>query len=190
MSSGRRPHGRDEVRKAVLQASNELFGQKGPDAVSIRDVAKRANINHALVRRHFGSKQELVQEVMRNHADKFASEVSSSKDATDALHHIFDLQVATPALGRIIAHLLLSDHDPKEFVTGEGALAKLRDIFEQRDDCSLEQARVLAASTIAFTLGWLVFEPFVLAGVAFEGRVEDARAEVRQMIGDLLVDSH
>src|SRR5690242_2767504 len=58
-----RPVGRAEVMAAVLDAATELFADKGPDAVTVREVADRASVNHALIHRHYGTKQELLRVV-------------------------------------------------------------------------------------------------------------------------------
>ena len=41
----------------------ELFGREGPDRVSIRAVAERAEVSPALVMHHFGSKEGLIAAV-------------------------------------------------------------------------------------------------------------------------------
>jgi AcrR family transcriptional regulator len=55
-----RAHGRTEVREALLNSAVTLFATRGPAALSIRDIARHAGVNPALIYRHFGSKQALV----------------------------------------------------------------------------------------------------------------------------------
>ena len=59
---GRRniPTGREEVAAAILEAATDLFAERGPAATSIRDIAARSKVNHGLVFRHFGTKEQLV----------------------------------------------------------------------------------------------------------------------------------
>ncbi len=45
---------------AILDAAFGLLAARGPDAVSLRDVAAAAGCSHALVARYFGSKEGLV----------------------------------------------------------------------------------------------------------------------------------
>jgi len=49
----------EESRYAILKAAIEAFSTKGFDGTSIRDVALAANVNHAIIRYHFGSKDDL-----------------------------------------------------------------------------------------------------------------------------------
>ena len=64
MAAPGRPLGRDAVVAAVLAAAAELFAEKGPAATSVRDIAARSGVNHGLVYRHFGAKEQLVGAVL------------------------------------------------------------------------------------------------------------------------------
>lgn len=46
-------------REALLRAAQELFGQKGFEATTIRDIGERAGVDAALIARYFGSKADL-----------------------------------------------------------------------------------------------------------------------------------
>src|SRR5260370_22441474 len=65
-ASGRRkmPTGREAVAAAILEAASDLFAERGPAATSIRDIAARSKVNHGLVFRHFGAKEQLVGAVL------------------------------------------------------------------------------------------------------------------------------
>ena len=58
----------EERRESILQAANEVFGQRGYEHVRIDDVAAAAGISKALIYEHFASKQELYIELMNNAA--------------------------------------------------------------------------------------------------------------------------
>lgn len=51
-------------RERLLAAAIELFAQRGPAAVTIRDVARHAGLNQGLLHRHFGSKHDLTVEAI------------------------------------------------------------------------------------------------------------------------------
>ncbi|QYJ05690.1 TetR family transcriptional regulator [Nocardioides panacisoli] len=59
-----RPAGR-ATREAIATAAREMFDEHGYDGASVRAIASRADIDPALVIRHFGSKEELFLEVMQ-----------------------------------------------------------------------------------------------------------------------------
>jgi AcrR family transcriptional regulator len=58
----------EERRESILEAANEVFGERGYEHVRIDDVAAAAGISKALIYEHFASKQELYIELMNNAA--------------------------------------------------------------------------------------------------------------------------
>jgi AcrR family transcriptional regulator len=56
--TGRRP-GPTRTRGVILDAARSAFAARGYDAVSVRSVAREADVDPALVHRFFGSKEQL-----------------------------------------------------------------------------------------------------------------------------------
>jgi AcrR family transcriptional regulator len=50
----------------ILQVAEKLFAEKGFDGTSIRDIAKEAKINIAMVSYYFGSKEQLLESIILN----------------------------------------------------------------------------------------------------------------------------
>jgi AcrR family transcriptional regulator len=61
--TGRRP-GRSGTREAILTAARESFTASGYDQASIRDIARRAGVDPALVHHYFRTKRELFAEAI------------------------------------------------------------------------------------------------------------------------------
>ena len=59
------PRGGEAVRTALLDAAAELLAEVGPEATSVRDVARRAGVNHGQVHHYFGGKRGLLEAAMR-----------------------------------------------------------------------------------------------------------------------------
>ena len=57
----RKERSRESIRRAAL----ELFSGYGFDKVSLSDIARRARVSQVTIYNHFGSKEQLVQEVIR-----------------------------------------------------------------------------------------------------------------------------
>jgi AcrR family transcriptional regulator len=57
------------TRDKLLDATGEVLADGGLSAVSARTIARRAEVNQALVFYHFGSVAELVEESLRRSAD-------------------------------------------------------------------------------------------------------------------------
>jgi AcrR family transcriptional regulator len=52
-----------DTRSRILDRAEELFGERGLDRVSIRDITRRAKVNLAAINYHFGSKEDLIAAV-------------------------------------------------------------------------------------------------------------------------------
>ncbi|MGC4234493.1 MAG: TetR family transcriptional regulator [Niabella sp.] len=55
-------------KEFILGKAEELFAEKGFDATSVRDIAKAARINIAMISYYFGSKEKLMEELFRMRA--------------------------------------------------------------------------------------------------------------------------
>jgi AcrR family transcriptional regulator len=54
----------NDTKQKILDTAERLFGERGYDAVSLRQVIGEAGVNLAAVHYHFGSKEELLDEVV------------------------------------------------------------------------------------------------------------------------------
>jgi TetR/AcrR family transcriptional regulator, repressor for neighboring sulfatase len=75
-----KPRGKDAVKVAIMEASAILIAERGVNSVSLRDIAKAANVNHGLITRHFGSKEALVMAVGLHLVDSIFEERTLQKD--------------------------------------------------------------------------------------------------------------
>jgi AcrR family transcriptional regulator len=53
-----------EKQIQIIQVAETLFAQKGFDGTSIRDIAKEAKINIAMISYYFGSKEQLLESLI------------------------------------------------------------------------------------------------------------------------------
>ena len=61
------------TKDRILGAAEELFAQFGFSGTSLRQVTSRADVNIAAVNYHFGSKENLVNEVFRRRMDEMSA---------------------------------------------------------------------------------------------------------------------
>ncbi|HEY0660757.1 MAG TPA: TetR family transcriptional regulator [Lysobacter sp.] len=72
------------TKDRILGAAEELFAQFGFAGTSLRQVTSRADVNIAAVNYHFGSKENLVNEVFRRRMDDMSAQrLSALKAATE-----------------------------------------------------------------------------------------------------------
>lgn len=73
-----------DVRRAVIDAALEVIATEGPDAVSMRDIARRAGVSHQAPYHHFGDRAGIFaaisEEGFRHFTEEFRSVLSHSHD--------------------------------------------------------------------------------------------------------------
>lgn len=157
------PRGRKNVREALIQSASVLFAQRGPAAVSVREIAQHAQVNHGLVHRHFGSKNALLREVLNYLAVDIATEVgelSTSEPLGSLVGSVFGATSNQGAWLRILAWAILDGVDLGElqdrFPMAERMVASAR----LNPQGSLDpEARVTMIMSVG--LGMMLFAPFL-----------------------------
>ena len=56
----------NEKQLEILQVAEQLFAEEGFDGTSIRDIAKKANVNIAMISYYFGSKEKMLEALVLN----------------------------------------------------------------------------------------------------------------------------
>src|SRR5260221_7688611 len=75
-----------DTKGKILDTAERLFGEKGYDATSLRQIIAEAGVNLAAIHYHFGSKEELLDEVVLRkaapvNAERIAMLDRAEKDA-------------------------------------------------------------------------------------------------------------
>lgn len=159
---------------AVSQAAVELLAESGPRDFTIRKVAERAGVNHALVHRHFGTKEDLISSVIEQQSQAIG-EAAAALDRNDVAG-VLEVLRRHPAYWRVLARTVL---DAPEMLSRRrlpaAALVLGRMAPDQEapeDKASAARGRENAAVAGSLTLGWLVFG----AHLASVLQVEDVEA--------------
>jgi len=61
----------------ILQMAEKLFAENGFDGTSIRDIAKEANVNIAMISYYFGSKEKLLEYLIINSLQNFRIQIAN-----------------------------------------------------------------------------------------------------------------
>lgn len=154
------PTGRVEVAAAILAAATDLFAERGPAATSIRDIAARANVNHSLLFRHFGTKEQLIGAVLDHLGADVGALLSAGAPAAE-LDRALDLQM------RVMARSLLDGYPAGQLQTRFPAIAALLDSLLPRHDDKTE-ARRAVANALALQFGWRLFAPILRSATGID----------------------
>ena len=173
----RKPQGKTETIESLLNAADQLFSEKGPNAVTVRDISARANVNHGLVHRHLGSKEALLSEVLDRHMHAFKAALVGIDSPERAVRTLRRGQDDRPAFVRMLAFLILERRSTDEFTRTEGGTADFAAILRNAGFVS-DSARSTAALLSAFSLGWALYKDFVIKAAGCEETVDrmDERA--------------
>ncbi len=131
----RREQKKDSIRRAAL----ELFHSFGFRKVSINDIAQKAGVSQVTIYNHFGSKDELVRDVVKNLlyslVGKYSGMIKEEKPFLEKLEAIvFDKsELVGQFHGELIQTALSQDVEMRQFVESmwQGEINQLLiDLFE------------------------------------------------------------
>jgi len=115
----------DERRKAIVASAIPLFARKGFAGTTTKELAETAGISEALLFRHFPSKKQLYEEILRSgcEGDPALECLAALQPSTTTLVHMIHFMVRYFVLGggidraeldtrlRLVLHSFLEDGD-------------------------------------------------------------------------------
>ncbi|MGV0734744.1 helix-turn-helix domain-containing protein [Mycobacterium syngnathidarum] len=160
------PVGRDEVVAAALSAAAELFAERGVSATSIRDIAARSKVNHGLIYRHFGTKEQLVGAVLDHLGTRLTTLLDNGGPADE-------IELNMDRHTRVMARALLDGYPIGQLQTRfPGVTRLLEQVLPQFDD--ERNGRIAVANAVALQLGWRFFAPFLTSATGLDPITDDA----------------
>lgn len=185
-NSGSTGRGIDAVRSALITAAAEMLSDAGPKAVSVREVARRAGVNHGQVHHYFGGKRGLLVAAMR----KLASDHFINMNALaggDPIPPVFSLAEDTSYWRAICQVMMEGDLELARIEVDEDisvprrALRSAMERYDIADDDLDFKSRFAAIA--ALQLGWVALEDFIMLISDVDER---DREEVRQRVKTLI----
>jgi TetR/AcrR family transcriptional regulator, repressor for neighboring sulfatase len=168
---------------SLVAAASELFAARGPDGVSLREIAAHAGLNYGLIHQYVGSKDDLLRLVIAHSTSTTATRFAQASGVGEALELLLGpVGADQPPYSRLLAWAILQGRDPKELAGPAPALPKLIAMLpvpgdnERPENAGPENAgpdnegpdldlsadpRLRAAAVAALTLGWSLFGTFV-----------------------------
>jgi AcrR family transcriptional regulator len=150
-----RPRDAVATKQALLGAAQTLFGEKGFEATTTRDIGERAGVDPALIARYYGSKADLYVAAVVAEATSDHSEFENSSDVAEALIARTDRF----GLGPVTQALIRSDTLDE---IGQAARAHLTrrivtpltaDLTQRGSDRAQLRAEIIASALLGINLG-------------------------------------
>ncbi|WP_371606383.1 TetR/AcrR family transcriptional regulator [Streptomyces sp. NBC_01213] len=152
MTSERAYHHGD-LRRALLTAALDVITQDGPDALSLRDLARRAGVSHAAPAHHFKDRTGLLTAVTAEGYALFADALAEAPDLQERGVAYVRFAARHPAHFQVMFRPELYRPDDTELLTAKArATAELRAGVDHLPDAARgEDARLagIAAWSLA-----------------------------------------
>jgi AcrR family transcriptional regulator len=102
-------------RKALVAAARELFAERGPDGLTIVEVARSAGLNRSTAYQHFRSREELTQAVAEDFATELRELLKEPRDFAEQVDFFVHYFQQHPEIARLwMFHLLAGHSRPRE----------------------------------------------------------------------------
>ena len=110
----------EDTKQEILDVAEKRFVEGGPSAIRLQDIARQVGVSHPAVLHHFGSKEALVDAVVRRailalQRDLVAAlstpAAGGALDGAAMFERVFD-SFAVAGHARMMAWLILSGHRP------------------------------------------------------------------------------
>ncbi|NUS59093.1 MAG: TetR/AcrR family transcriptional regulator [Streptomycetaceae bacterium] len=182
----------------ILAAATELFHERSPAAVSLREIARRAGVNYGLIHHYYGTKESVLAAVFRTSAQQGGRLLADAPDADAALAR---LARDPRAFARLLAWAVLDSDTSKVFAEESPAMHRIGELIAAEWAASPGAAagpdqpppgdappggfdpRVVAATAVMTVLGWSLFAPYLLPAAGLQDRdLDDIRSEVLALL--------
>jgi len=179
-----RPKGREAVRRALIESAAALFAERGVSGVSLREIAAHAGVNHGLIHRHFGSKENLRKKTQEHLARNIREEIGSPDNLIDLLGQAEEAVQKHPLFWKVMARSFLDgtvEGDiQSEFPFVQDFVEAVR-TAQQQGLITLDiDPRYIVAAICAYGLGMRAFERYIMEAVGLGTEpVEEVLAEIR-----------
>ena len=120
----------NEKQIQILQVAEKLFAEKGFDGTSIRDIAKEANINIAMVSYYFGSKEQLLESIILHRASGLKLILDNlmleDLDPLQKIHNLIELYIEKINSNRCIYKIMHFEFSSSQRVINLQAFTDLK----------------------------------------------------------------
>ncbi|MGA0862511.1 MAG: TetR family transcriptional regulator [Ilumatobacteraceae bacterium] len=183
--SADRGAGRVSAEQRLVEAAAEMLAEVGPRAMSVRQVAERAGVNHGLVHHYFGGKDGLLRAAMRrlvSDHERWAREVSGGGP--------FPVPMALGGdqryLRAVVRSLLDGETDLALTELSSGVSvprqAMEAEVARRGLDAADVETKATVGAAMALEMGWAALEEFIFA---VTGTTADEADNVRTRVREL-----
>ena len=182
---------REQTTTRILDAAEELFASRNPTHVTVRQVAEKAGVTHALVHQYIGTKDDLLKAVVTRGAPK----------RLEMIAQLPDLRAVTPQLVNDVLErqlhsraMIRSAMDGVDYASLEDRMRTGQALLALATHAASTGAarnpapepmdpRVVTAAITALAYGWVATGEWLTRIFDLEGETpEETRAQLLEMV--------
>ncbi len=182
---------REKTTEEILDAAEKLFAERHPSDVTVRDIAEKAGVTHALVHQYIGTKEDLLNAVIQRVATNRVALVRRSNTLDEALQAIAD-QILTNRVHS--KSLVRSAMDGVEYVSLNERIRTGHALIELTERMAASGAapvpapndigpQVLVAAISALLFGWAATEDWAWHIFDLD---PDSKDEIYRQLGEIV----
>ena len=141
--------------KALVAAARDLFAERGPDGLTIVEVARRAGLNRSTAYQHFRNREELSQAVAEEIATELGELLKEPRGLAEQIDFFVHYFEEHPNIARLwMYHLLADEGRPRR--GWESYLDSLEQIAKSPNSLPGIDAEMLGVIGLTSSLVWSV----------------------------------
>jgi len=189
---------REATTQQILDAAEALFAKRNPSDVTVREIAEAAGVTHALVHQYVGTKEQLLDAVVRRAAPNRQQMIRDVLDFDEVLPLLFKDVLARPLHSRTmirsvmdgVEYLSLQERIETGRMLVDLARASVDEGPRAPHRCGGADPRVVGAAVTALAFGWVAVGEWLLPIYDLEDLDYDDVIEqltrIAQCIGDAI----
>jgi AcrR family transcriptional regulator len=170
------------TQQALLDAARDLFGMRGYDETTLRDIGERAGVDAALIARYFGNKAALYIAVLASESMQYRG--ATIDESIDEMVELLLTRSDTKGVGPITLALLSSEIDPEIRAAAAERIQRrlVNRLAEQMREDLTPEVRVRAEIAVASLIGII----FMRAEGGFDALSSAPREQVQALVSTML----
>jgi AcrR family transcriptional regulator len=147
--------GPDRVRAEALRVAARLFAEKGVHGVSVREIAREVGVSHTLLHLYFGSKDDLLRQLLHQLDASLGAGITGGASPTDATVAAIAALTSDPQQTRVLAAALLEGIVPDRIEMHPSGQLALLELLKRSDMKALDP-RIAVMALASMAIGWSV----------------------------------
>jgi len=140
-------------RRRLLAAARRVVAERGPESLTVSEVAHQAGLNRTTAYQHFRTRDELVGAVLEEMGEEFETRLDEPHSASELIDGMTRVFAERTEIARLGVHLLLSG-DPLPRRAWDRFVARLARVARGSNAQSGVDAEMLAHILVGTYLVW------------------------------------